>query len=90
MSAKKVKGKVTQVELAAATEKGKLCFSELEVIAILRIYTHNKCFVTEGRCFLWKISRLLPSTSAEQVSRKNSIPTSSRSGTKLQSSTHIA
>ena len=40
-----------QVELAAAAEKGKLCFSELEVIAILRIYTHNKCFVTEGRCF---------------------------------------
>ena len=37
-SAKKIKGEIAQVELAAATEKGKLCFSELEMIAILRVH----------------------------------------------------
>ena len=39
MSAKQGKGEVAQVELAAATEKGKLCFCELEVMAILRVHT---------------------------------------------------
>ena len=50
MSARKVKGEIAQVELAAATEKGKTCFSELEVIAIMVHATViYKCLITEGR-----------------------------------------
>ena len=35
MSTQKVKGIIAEVEFPAETEKGKQCFSELEVIALL-------------------------------------------------------
>ena len=55
MSAQKVKGNIAEVELPAETEKGKQCFSELEVTALyIRVHTVIilNCLTTEGRYLL--------------------------------------